>query len=249
MSRYVGMATWDDVPHLSARQKAELLASIPLYQRDARSKGIPQLGSGAIYPVPESDILCDPIEFPVWWPRAYGLDVGWNRTAAIWGCRDPDADIVYLYSEYYRSLAEPAVHVTSINARGKWIPGVIDPASRGRSQHDGHQLLQSYIDLGLDLAMADNAVETGLFEVYQRLSTGRLKVFRTLTNFLMEYRLYRRDERGHVVKTFDHLMDASRYLVMSGVARMVIDPGAIEQFSQQKRGEPRMYDPHTFGVG
>jgi hypothetical protein len=72
-------------PHLSAEQKAELWGSIPPYQRDARSKGIPQLGSGAIYPVPESEIVVDPFEIPLHWPRGYGLDVGWNRTAAIWG--------------------------------------------------------------------------------------------------------------------------------------------------------------------
>jgi phage terminase large subunit-like protein len=42
-------ATWDDVPHLTQAAKDELFASIPSYQRDARTKGIPQLGSGAIY--------------------------------------------------------------------------------------------------------------------------------------------------------------------------------------------------------
>ena len=60
MSKLVVGATWDDVPHLSPEQKAELWGSIPPYQRDARSKGIPQLGSGAIYPVPESEIVVDP---------------------------------------------------------------------------------------------------------------------------------------------------------------------------------------------
>jgi phage terminase large subunit-like protein len=45
--KFVVQATWDDVPHLSAEAKAELLASIPPYQREARSKGVPQLGSGA----------------------------------------------------------------------------------------------------------------------------------------------------------------------------------------------------------
>ena len=81
MSKLVVGATWDDVPHLSAEQKAELWGSIPPYQRDARSKGIPQLGSGAIYPVPEAEIVVDPFEIPLHWPRGYGLDVGWNRTA------------------------------------------------------------------------------------------------------------------------------------------------------------------------
>src|SRR5215467_13831811 len=85
MSKFVVMAGWDDVPHLDEQTKQDLYASIPPYQRDARSKGIPQLGSGAIYPVPESEIVCKPFEIPRYWPRAYALDVGWNRTAAIWG--------------------------------------------------------------------------------------------------------------------------------------------------------------------
>ena len=32
--------------------------------------------------------------------------------------------------------------------------------------------------------------------------------------------LHRRDEQGKVVKDYDHLMDAMRYLVMSGLDRM-----------------------------
>ena len=75
MSRLLVTATWDDVPHLAAEEKAELWASIPPYQRDARSKGIPQLGSGAIYPVPESDLLVEPFAIPAHWPQGYGMDV------------------------------------------------------------------------------------------------------------------------------------------------------------------------------
>src|ERR1700722_6110540 len=41
-------ATWYDVPHLDEKKKNELLASFPEYQRDARTKGIPQLGQGAV---------------------------------------------------------------------------------------------------------------------------------------------------------------------------------------------------------
>ena len=48
------------------------------------------------------------------------------------------------------------------------------------------------------------------------MTSGKLKVFRSLGNFLSEFRLYRRDEDGRVVKQRDHLMDAMRYLVMSG---------------------------------
>src|SRR6201986_4312528 len=119
MTKTVITATWDDVPHLTAAQKADQLASYPPYQRDARSKGIPQLGSGAIYPVPESEIVVDPFELPLDLPRGYGLDVGWNRTAAVWGAHDRDTDAVYLWSEHYRGQAEPSVHAAAIRARGE----------------------------------------------------------------------------------------------------------------------------------
>jgi Terminase RNaseH-like domain len=213
VSKYCVQASWDDAPHLSSAQKESLYTSIPPYQRDARSKGIPQLGSGAIYPVPESEIICDPFRMPNYWPRGYGLDVGWNRTAAIWGAWDRENDVIYLYSEYYRGQAEPSVHAAAIKARGDWIMGAIDPASRGRSQVDGEALIEAYEDLGLNLVPAVNAVEAGLNMMWERLSTQRLVVFSTLHNFLTEYRLYRRDEKGRIVKQNDHAMDAARYLI------------------------------------
>lgn len=224
MSRYVVMATWDDAPHLTSQQKKELWESIPPYQRDARSKGVPQLGSGAIYPVPETEITVNDFELPLHWPRCYALDVGWNRTAALWGAWDRQADCVYLYAEHYRGQAEPAVHAAAVRARGNWIPGVIDPAARGRGQKDGEQLFVNYRDLGLDLALANNAVESGIYQVWMRLSTGRLKVFKSCANWLSEFRLYRRDDKGRIVKDNDHLMDDTRYLIMSGINRAITEP-------------------------
>lgn len=213
MSKLVVQATWDDVPHLTEQMKKEMLSAYPPYQRDARSKGIPQLGSGAIYPIPESDIVVKPMPLPAYWKRAYGMDVGWNRTAVIWGARNTDTQTTYLYAEHYRGVAEPSVHTAAVKAKGDWINGAIDPAARGRSQKDGAQLLQDYIDLGLDLVVADSAVEAGIYAVYEMLSSGQLKVFSTCENWLAEYRLYRRDDKGRVVKERDHLMDATRYLI------------------------------------
>lgn len=227
--RVMVMAGWDDAPHLSADEKTRMLSETPPHLRDARAKGVPSLGAGAIYPVPESEIVTDPFRVPPHWPAVYGLDVGWKRTAAIWGAHDRDTDTVYLVSEHYRAQAEPVIHSHAIRARGEWIPGVIDPAARGRNQSSGEQMLRLYRDQGLDLAEADNAVEAGLYDVWQRLSTGRLKVFRTCTNWLAEYRVYRRDEKGRIVKENDHLMDATRYLIRSGLKRAKMRTYGAEQ--------------------
>lgn len=207
-------ATWDDVPHLDAKTKQDMWDALPPFQRDARSRGVPSLGAGLIYPVPESVFVCAPFELPKHWPRSYGLDVGWNRTAAIWGADDPETDTEYWYSEHYQGEEQPAVHAAAIKARGN-IPGCIDPAAFGRGQADGRQVAQLYRDAGLDLTEAMNAVEAGLFHVWERLSTGRLKIFSTLQNTLSEIRLYRRDEKGKVIKERDHAMDAGRYRSMT----------------------------------
>lgn len=222
--RAVVMCGWDDVPHLDEAMKAEMLAKLPPHQRQARTKGVPALGSGAIYPVDEAEIVVDPFKIPDHWKRAYGMDVGWNTTAAVWGALDPDGDVLYVYAEHYRGQAEPSVHAAGIHAKGRWISGAIDPASRGRSQKDGEQLLQLYIDLGLKVVPADNGVESGLFEVWERLSTGRLKIFKTCVNTLAEYRLYRRDDKGRVVKERDHAMDSLRYLVKTGLHIARVNP-------------------------
>ena len=214
--KYVINITWDDVPHLSAEEKEMLLASIPPYQRDARSKGVPSLGAGAVFPVAESQIIVEPFELPKHWKRAYGMDVGWNRTAVIWGAIDPDSSTLYLYSEHYVGESVPSTHAASIRARGEWIPGAIDPASRGRTQDDGNQLFNNYQELGLILTKANNSVESNLWEMLEAMQQGRFKVFNTCTNWIREYRSYNRDEKGKIVKQNDHLQDAGRYLWSTG---------------------------------
>jgi hypothetical protein len=62
--------------------------------------------------------------------RAYGMDVGWNRTAAVWRAPDPGSGVIY-------HQGEPASHAQTIRGRGDWIPGVIDPASLGVPRSTG----------------------------------------------------------------------------------------------------------------
>jgi hypothetical protein len=234
---YCEQIGWEDVPHLNEDQKAKLLAAIPVHQRDARTKGIPILGAGQIYPVEEESVLVDPFELPPHWPKAYAMDVGWNRTAAIWGSWDRQSDVVYLYSEHYAGQQPPSVHADAIKARGDWIMGAIDPASAGSSQKDGTKLIDEYRNLGLNLHPADNTVEAGIMACYQRYVSGRLKIFKTLRNTRSELRIYRRDENGKIVKENDHLMDAKRYLIMTGMMLARTEPdGDADEYNMATRG-------------
>ena len=228
-SKYMVQAGWQDVPHLDDSAKRELMSSIPPYLREARMQGIPALGLGAIYPIPLEEVTCVPFAIPVFWKRGYGMDVGWDRTAAIWLAEDPTDGGLYAYAEHYMGHQIPAVQALAIKARGDWMLGAIDPASRARSQAEGRQLFATYQTLGLNLVNAVNAVDAGLDEVWSRLSTGRLKIFTTLQNLQAEYRNYRREERGKdakvvVVKKFDHALDSLRYAVMTWPAIRRVKP-------------------------
>lgn len=218
-------AGWQDVPHLSEGDKAALMATTPPYQIKARTEGEPVLGSGAIYPLAEETIKVPTRVIPESWRRVYGMDVGWNRTAVIWAAQDPGSHAIELYDEHYMGQGEPASHAAAIKARGDWIQGVIDPASKGRSQKDGEQLIATYrFDLGLRIQPAQNAVEAGILEVWNLMITGRLRVQQHLTNWFSEFRKYHRDEQGKIVKANDHLMDATRYLVVSGDPYWTVKP-------------------------
>jgi hypothetical protein len=238
MKAYVTM-NWAEAPHLSAEQIEQTLASVPPWQRAMRSTGIPSFGSGAIYPIPEDEITVTPFVIPPHWPRVYGFDVGWNVNAAVFGALDSATSTVYIYHEIYIGKKEPSVVASAIKAQGAWIPGVIDPASAGSGQKDGKKLLDEYInEHGLKLEPADNAVTTGLTRVWERLSTGRLKVFKSCGKLLGEYRLYRRDEKGKIVNTPDHALDALRYLIMSGLELAIVEPNERSKNWWKVRASP-----------
>jgi hypothetical protein len=163
-SRALITAGWRDVPHLDEATQAELLAETPPWLREARSLGKPSLGAGAIYPIEERRVKCDPFPIPSYWPRAYAMDVGWNWTAGLWGAWDRDTSTLYIYSEYKAGDAA-ATDPRSRRSRRAELGylGIIDPAANGqRNQKDGEALKASYEGCGLKLTNAINAVEAGL---------------------------------------------------------------------------------------
>ena len=229
--RFIVGATWDDAPHLTEKVKAQQWASMLPYQRAARTKGVPQLGAGAVYPIDEADLKVADFAIPEHWWRGFGMDVGGGAkpTAAIFCALNPDDRVVYVTSVYKRASNEPSLHAAAIKERMHrptgWLwPGVGDAAALIMTDHDAEQLVYVYRRLGLELYLPDKAVETGIADLWDLMVTGRFKVFGSCQAWFDEFRMYRRDARGRVVKSNDHLLDATRYLARSGLARMKRKP-------------------------
>lgn len=221
--QWVTRASMTNAPHLNQKKVAEILASIPEYQREARMHGIPVLGAGVIFPFAPSSYTCAPFAIPKEWPKWYGFDVGRN-TAAIWFTKNPDDRKVYAYSEMFMVEGSVGQHVESIISRGSWIKGAIDTAAHGRGQSDGENLFDIYTTRGLNIQNADKAVDAGIIDMTEGLLTGNLIIFSNLTGLLSEFSTYSRDELGHIMKKNDHRMDACRYGYRTRDAVMSTEP-------------------------
>ena len=228
-SKYLITAGWDDVPHLSEDTKRKLLASTPVYLRGARSKGTPALGSGALFPISEETIRCDPFQIPKYWRQINGLDFGYGHpTAAVNLAIDMDSGIVYVTKCYKKSGADiaeinispTATPAAAIKAWGEWIPTAWPHDGLQHDKGSGEELRGQYETQGLEM-LPEKAtheeggygVEAGLMDMLDLMTSERFKVFSTCQEWFAEYRLYHR-EKGKVVKVFDDLMSATRYANM-----------------------------------
>jgi len=223
-------ATWDDAPHMNHDRREQMLASIPAHQREMRSKGVPLMGSGLVFQVLETEIVCDPIEIPTWWPRVCAVDFGIDHGfAAVWIAWDRERDVAYIIDAYKAAGEKVSEHVSQLNRRGHWIPIIWPHDGLNREKSSGKPLADVYRDEGANMwhepfsnppspgveeGKGGNSVEFGIEHMLHRMQTGRFKVFKNLLTWLEEWRMYHRDD-GKIVKQFDDLMDASRYSCLS----------------------------------
>ncbi len=220
-SRYFITSTWEDVDFVTEEEKKRLKSGYAPHEIEARTKGIPSLGSGMVYPVPESSIVCDPFPIPDHWARGFGLDFGWkDPTAAVFAAHDRDSNKVYFYAEYGASFLSPQQHATNLLKLGAdWIPFAYDNSSHKQNDFDGRQLINLYREAGIREGIAANkSRELGIQTVLQMMQSGQLFIFKNLFKLLTELRMYARDEQGRLRDGNDHYLDALRYFIMSGLS-------------------------------
>lgn len=229
MSKLLVTAGWDHVPHLDAETKERLLAAYPKHERQARTQGVPMLGSGLIFPVEESSIIVEPFAIPSYWPRISGLDFGWDHpTGACNLAIDRDNDCIYVTKDYSARESVPAINAVSLNSWGDWIPVAWPHDGLQHDKGSGMALAESYrahkvkmlaaqathppADDG-DEGSGGNSVEAGVQDMLERMMTGRWKVFKTCNYWLEERRTYHRKD-GKIVKLKDDVISSSRYAYM-----------------------------------
>ena len=119
--RHVTQATIDDAPHFSAEDRKRIVASYLPHEAEARVKGIPVLGSGRIFPIPEESISIEPlVSIPKHWPRIGGLDFGFEHpAAAVELAWDRDTDTVYVTRAWREKHTTPVLHAAALRSLGQ----------------------------------------------------------------------------------------------------------------------------------
>jgi len=227
---HVTSMTIEDALHYTPEERARIISGYRAHERDARTKGIPMLGEGRVFPFEEELLQESRIQIPAYWPRIAGIDFGYDHpTAVAWLAWDRDVDIVHVYDVYRRREASPVVHAATIRTRGDWIPVAWPHDGETRDDRgSGETLANQYRNLGVNMLKAratfaagpgktegqgGNSLEAGVIEMYDRIETGRLRVAKDLEPWFEEFRLYHRKD-GMIVRENDDVLSATRMGLM-----------------------------------
>jgi len=227
-------AGWDDAPHIAddPDHRAQLLSALKPHERDMRSRGIPMMGSGLIYPVPDDMLKVDPFDIPPYWPRMGAIDYGGfdHPFGAAFLTWDREQDIVYVYRTY-KNMGVEAVHGKAISDISEgWIP-IAWPHDVGHMDKKSGFPIAEEFRQGYNLNMlprvfsnppapgqkegqGGQGVEAGLWSIHSAMETGKFKVFATESEWFREKNVYHRKD-GRIMKRMDDLMDATRYAYQS----------------------------------
>lgn len=221
-------AGWADAPHLTEEERQRLFEEIPLPERQARTTGIPSVGSGMVYPLMQQTYICNPFEIPDNFLICAGMDFGWTHPTAVVFCAiDPKNEKKYIFAEYRQNERTPQEHqflmqkIRSISNLILRTPYACDPSGGNASQINGQKLIELYQQIGMTMYAADNAVWPGCQKVLQMLQNGELQIFSDCTMLLSEMRSLSYDDKGNVKKGNDHLCDALRYCIVSGIEKSI----------------------------
>ncbi|EKC8064580.1 terminase family protein [Salmonella enterica] len=239
---YIKSASWDDCPHFTPEMIKNELAKYPSWQHEMRRRGLPVLGSGAVFEFSDEQISLPEVLPGNDWQIVGGIDWGVNVDATVvaFVLHNTSTDFYYLYDLFYFDKDEyersPA-HVAEVilNSPYSNVPIIRPhdhPALSNQLRNYGCNVPykpfqnppQSELKIrsGNSGAYTAQSVDTGLDEMRYLLSEGRLKILQRCFKWFEEKRLYqyvinKNTGKMSIGKTPDHAIDASRYAVLSAM--------------------------------
>ena len=231
---------WDDAPHITPAKRKTLLAGIPEWQRDMRTKGIPSRGAGQVFQFLDENIVVDRVIPKPHWPVIVGVDFGKtvDPSTIVFITHNVDDDLYIIYDEIYldndrspKAIALAIQHCITPN-----IP-VIVPADGNSRMDDGittkAQIMKEHgcnvmngtfsnptdvqNEMGT-LTSSYSSIEAGLAWICHLFSEDKLFISENCNNWFREKRSYQykySNGKFTPVDRNNHVLDASRYGLLS----------------------------------
>ena len=221
----------EEAKHISAARREEVAAGLPDEERETRLEGVPQLGTGPIFPVELLPAIVknvnvdDQAVIPNWTKWCVGIDFGFDHPfAAVLIAWDAQTGHVWVLDSFAMTRSSALYHVQRIHAMTKGLRVPVSWPHDG-STHDkgsGLALKDQYKNFGANMlpthavnrSSGKNDLLPSIEEIRELMYSGRLTVAAHNTELIEEIRHYHRDHDYRVSKQRDDLISAFRYAVM-----------------------------------
>ena len=220
--RAVVHMTIEECPHMQGEKGRKAAEGYLEHEREARTMGVPFLGSGAIFPLPEASVKEPCIDYvPSHWCKIWGVDFGIGHPFAaallLW---DKDTDIIHVHHTIRMRGSLPINHAAAMKSIGADVPVAWPHDGVARDKGSGVALASQYRAEGLRM-MHEHATwpeggfstEAGIEEMRGRERNGKLKIAAHLSEYLEERRFYHRED-GLIVKEMDDILSSTRVGIM-----------------------------------
>lgn len=212
----------EDALHIPKEERQKIIDGYLPHERAARTKGIPLLGSGVVFTVPEETVKEQAMErIPIYWHKLWGIDFGighpFGGALIAW---DKDADVIHVIDAFKMPDALPMNHGKRMKSVGIEVPVAWPQDGTAREKSSGQALYLPYKAEGLKMLHehatwpdGGTSTEAGVLEMQLREKNGQLKYAEHLSDLFDERRFYHRKD-GQLVKIKDDILSAVRVAIM-----------------------------------
>jgi phage terminase large subunit-like protein len=218
-----------EAKHISPERREELAGSYSEAERETRLEGIPQLGTGPVFPVELLPAIIRPFRtdgdnpaIPTWARWLCGIDFGFDHPfAAVLIAWAHDSGQVWVIDSFRMERSSALYHVQRIHSMtgGLRLPIAWPHDGSTHDKGSGLTLKAQYKNFGANMLASHavnhgsgkNNLEPALEDMRELMFTGKLAIAPHNTELIEEIRHYHRDEDFRIVKQRDDLVSALRY--------------------------------------